>query len=54
MFFMQTDIWALGVCVYEMVALKLPSDVPDIQQLGLNIFHAKVTIRNLKLKDGLF
>lgn len=44
MFFMQTDIWALGVCVYEMVALKLPSDVPDIQQLGLNIFHDKVTI----------
>lgn len=54
MFFMQTDIWALGVCVYEMVALKLPSDVPDIQQLGLNVFHDKVTIRNLKLKDGLF
>lgn len=51
---MQTDIWALGVCVYEMVALKLPSDVPDIQQLGLNIFHDKVTIRNLKLIDGLF
>nr|XP_034312223.1 serine/threonine-protein kinase Nek6-like isoform X1 [Crassostrea gigas] len=38
----KTDIWALGVCVYEMVALKLPSDVPDIQQLGLNIFHAKL------------
>lgn len=38
----KTDIWALGVCVYEMVALKLPSDVPDIQQLGLNIFHDKL------------
>eukprot|EP00105_Crassostrea_gigas_P044667 XP_019928815.1 PREDICTED: serine/threonine-protein kinase Nek4-like isoform X2 [Crassostrea gigas] len=36
---LETDIWALGVCVYEMVAISLPADVPEIQQLVLNTTH---------------
>lgn len=39
---MQTDIWALGVCVYEMVALKLPFDAPQMQQLVYKIINDQV------------
>lgn len=51
---MQTDIWALGVCVYEMVALKLQFDDPELQQLVFNIIHEKVIIRDLKPIYDLF
>lgn len=51
---MQTDIWALGVCVYEMVALSLPDDVPEIQQLVLNTTHDEVRIMYIKLIKACF
>lgn len=50
---MQTDIWSLGVCVYEMVALKLPFEAPQMQQLVYKIIHDEVIIRDVKFIDSL-
>lgn len=42
-FFMQSDIWAMGVCVYEMATLERPFDATLMQQLVFKIVHGQVS-----------
>lgn len=40
----QSDIWALGVCVYEMTTLERPFDANLMQQLVFKIVQGQVTL----------
>lgn len=51
-FFLQSDIWAMGVCVYEMTTLKRPFNAHRMQQLVFEIVHGQVRSIDVKLVDG--
>lgn len=51
-FFLQSDIWAMGVCVYEMTTLKRPFNAHRMQQLIFEIVHGQVRSIDVKLVDG--
>jgi serine/threonine protein kinase len=38
----QSDIWAMGVCIYEMSTLERPFDAMLMQQLVFKIVHGEV------------
>lgn len=40
---MQSDVWALGCCVYEMATLKHAFNAKDMNSLVYRIVEGKVT-----------
>lgn len=42
-FCFQSDIWAMGVCIYEMSTLERPFDAMLMQQLVFKIVHGEVS-----------
>ena len=49
-FSLQSDVWALGCCVYEMSTLKHAFNAKDMNSLAYRIVEGKVCLSNQKLK----
>lgn len=47
--YLQSDIWAMGVCVYEMTTLKRPFDACLQQQLFLKIANHNDQVTSRKM-----
>lgn len=47
--FFQSDVWALGCCVYEMATLKHAFNAKDMNALAYRIIEGKVKMRNIFL-----
>lgn len=43
-FLLQSDIWAMGVCVFEMTTLRRPFDARSMHQLIFKIIHGQVML----------
>lgn len=48
---LQSDIWALGVIVYEMATLERPFDAMLMHQLVFKIVHGGVCICSFKFEQ---
>ena len=49
----QSDIWSLGVLLYEMCALKMPFDASNLPQLYMKIINCNYQPLNNKYSDEL-
>ena len=49
----QSDIWSLGVLLYEMCALKMPFDASNLPQLYMKIINCNYQPLNNKYSEGL-